>query len=65
MSSSGDRAAEQVRTVGLCAVCVHAQTTTTARGSTFWRCGKAQDDPRFARYPPLPVRACPGFAPRR
>jgi hypothetical protein len=32
--------------------------------SAFWRCARADSDPRFLRYPPLPVRACPGFAPR-
>jgi hypothetical protein len=34
---------------------------TTARGSRFWRCLRADDDPRFARYPRLPVTACSGF----
>ncbi|HYR95484.1 MAG TPA: hypothetical protein VEM57_02065 [Candidatus Binatus sp.] len=33
----------------------------TARGSEFWRCLLAETDPRFVRYPALPVRACPGF----
>jgi hypothetical protein len=47
--------------VGLCARCRHARTQTTKRGSTFWRCMRAETDARFARYPPLPVRACPGF----
>ena len=38
-----------------------AHRRTTARGSTFWRCLRADDDPRFVRYPALPVRECPGF----
>jgi hypothetical protein len=60
--SNSDRDAEHLaRTVGLCARCVHARRTTTARGSTFWRCGLAEDDPRFPKYPRLPVFACPGF----
>ncbi|MFN7943278.1 MAG: hypothetical protein U0X73_16930 [Thermoanaerobaculia bacterium] len=29
--------------------------------SAFLRCGRAKDDPRFARYPVLPVLECPGF----
>jgi hypothetical protein len=49
------------RTVGLCAVCRHARRQETARGSVFWRCLRAEDDPRFTRYPRLPVVACPGF----
>ncbi|MFN0146233.1 MAG: hypothetical protein ACKVT1_06970 [Dehalococcoidia bacterium] len=35
----------------------------TAKGSTFWMCGLAATDARFRKYPPLPVRECPGFAP--
>jgi hypothetical protein len=46
--------------VGLCARCRHARRTANARGSAFWQCSLAQSDPRFARYPRLPVRACPG-----
>jgi len=61
MSSSGTRERELEETVGLCARCQHARRQSTRRGSTFWRCQRAETDPRFARYPPLPVRACPGF----
>ncbi|HJQ84867.1 MAG TPA: hypothetical protein VKA21_12370 [Candidatus Binatia bacterium] len=49
------------RTVGLCASCRHARVQSTARGSRFWRCKRAETDARFPRYPPLPVRACPGW----
>ena len=31
------------------------------RGSTFWRCRRADGEPRFLRYPPLPVSHCDGF----
>ena len=61
MSKPAAPSPELVRTVGLCAVCLQARSTTTARGSTFWRCLRAETDPRFARYPRLPVTACPGF----
>jgi hypothetical protein len=37
------------------------RSTTNRRGSTFYRCLRADTDPRFTRYPPLPVRACPGY----
>jgi hypothetical protein len=46
--------------VGLCADCRHARVQETARGSSFWRCLRAETDPRFPRYPPLPVHACAG-----
>ena len=49
------------RQVGLCARCLHAVVQESARGSTFWRCGRADEDERFLRYPPLPVLGCPGY----
>jgi len=49
-------------TAGLCAGCRHAETLASPR-STFLRCGRAATDPRYPRYPALPVRACPGFEP--
>lgn len=47
---------------GLCAGCAHLRLLRSPR-STFVRCGKADDDARFPRYPRLPVVACAGFAP--
>jgi len=47
--------------VGLCLTCRWARTITNRRGSTFFRCGRADTDPRFPRYPALPVRACIGY----
>ena len=49
--------------VGLCSICAHARVQGSARGSRFWRCERAEVDPRLRRYPPLPVRACPGHEP--
>ena len=49
--------------VGLCARCRHAATQQSARGSVFWRCRRADTDPRLLRYPPLPVERCHGFEP--
>lgn len=45
---------------GLCATCVHARRVVSGRGSEFLMCGRAKSDPRFARYPALPVTFCPG-----
>jgi hypothetical protein len=45
---------------GLCGTCLHLRLQASAR-SVFVRCGLAEQDPRFPRYPPLPVRSCAGF----
>lgn len=50
---------------GLCARCRHVQPVTSSRGSRFYLCRLSHVDARFPRYPPLPVLACPGFAPDR
>ena len=47
--------------VGLCEHCAHAKVASSARGSTFWRCLLHEADPRFAKYPRLPVVRCSGF----
>jgi hypothetical protein len=46
---------------GLCGGCVHARVVKTARGSRFLFCELSRTDPRFPRYPNLPVLACDGF----
>ena len=47
--------------VGLCLTCRWMRSVSNRRGSTFYRCGRADTDPRFPRYPPLPVRQCDGY----
>jgi len=37
------------------------RAVTNRRGSTFFRCGRADTDPRFPRYPPLPMLKCIGY----
>jgi len=56
--------AEREPDAGLCARCVHRRLVRTRR-STFVLCGRAADDPRFVRYPRLPVLHCPGYEPGR
>lgn len=46
---------------GLCGSCRWARAVMSSRGSRFLRCGRADGDPAFSRYPALPVRACAGF----
>ena len=45
---------------GLCATCRHAQTVVSDRGSQFLLCALSKVDPRYAKYPRLPVLACEG-----
>ncbi|MBI3871851.1 MAG: hypothetical protein HY304_02105 [candidate division Zixibacteria bacterium] len=47
--------------IGLCLSCRHVQRITSDRSSTFYLCTLSFADPRFAKYPSLPVRSCPGF----
>lgn len=49
---------------GLCTTCVHAKTIPSSRGSLFTLCRLSVIDPRFPRYPALPVLRCAGFQPR-
>jgi hypothetical protein len=59
--SAADAAADS--RVGLCARCRHARIVTSSHGATFYLCGLSAIDPRFPKYPALPVRACDGYAP--
>ena len=51
------------KTDGLCAGCKHANVIRSDRGSRFLRCARSADDPRFAKYPRLPVLHCDGWEP--
>jgi hypothetical protein len=50
---------------GLCDSCRHQKLIRTGRGSEFSMCLRSRTDPRFAKYPPVPVLACPGYEPGR
>jgi hypothetical protein len=50
-----------VTAVGLCEHCRWVRLVATRRGSTFYRCGLAETDARYAKYPVLPVLSCPGY----
>lgn len=47
----------------LCETCASLRRIRSSTGSVFLLCQKAKLDPRFAKYPPQPIRACPGYAP--
>jgi uncharacterized protein YciI len=57
----GPAAARAAVAVGLCITCRWKRATVNRRGSVFFRCARAEEDARFVRYPPLPVRSCPGY----
>lgn len=52
----------EAQPAGLCDRCEHCKRVDSARGSVFRLCLLHEHDPRFPKYPPLPVLRCPGFA---
>jgi hypothetical protein len=46
--------------VGLCASCRHARHLRSSKGSEFWLCERSKSDPRYRKYPQLPVVSCAG-----
>jgi hypothetical protein len=48
---------------GLCPGCAHSRRVDSARGSTFFLCELSRTDPRFPKYPRLPVLTCAGYQP--
>jgi hypothetical protein len=48
---------------GLCDSCAHQKLVRTGRGSVFSMCLRHRTEPeRYPKYPPLPVRSCPGYS---
>jgi hypothetical protein len=47
--------------VGLCTRCLHARRIQSDRGSVFYLCELSKVDPRFPKYPKLPVLSCSGY----
>jgi hypothetical protein len=47
--------------LGLCADCQHARLIESAKGSRFLLCQLSECDPRFPKYPRLPVLSCRGY----
>ncbi len=47
---------------GLCASCAHSEIIRSSRGSMFYRCRLSDTDPRFPKYPRLPVIECAGWS---
>ena len=49
---------------GLCDSCRHQRVVRNTRGSAFSLCERAKAEPEYAKYPRIPVLACPGHEPR-
>jgi hypothetical protein len=47
--------------VGLCESCRHARIIRSDRESVFYLCQLSFTDPRFRKYPSLPVLECSGY----
>lgn len=47
--------------LGLCPGCLHVRMIRSDRGSVFYQCLLAAVNPRFPKYPPLPVLSCAGY----
>jgi hypothetical protein len=46
---------------GLCADCLYSRRIETERGSVFFLCELSVTDPRYTKYPRLPVLTCGGY----
>jgi hypothetical protein len=46
---------------GLCGDCAHAKIIHSDRGAVFYQCQLSFTDPRFEKYPRLPVSSCEGY----
>jgi hypothetical protein len=53
---------QQNTSAGLCETCAHVRRVVSDRSSMFYRCGLSDSDPRFPKYPRLPVLECSGYA---
>jgi hypothetical protein len=56
-----DQNREERARVGLCLTCQFGRVIVSDRGSRFYFCERSKTDPRFPKYPPLPVLACVGY----
>jgi len=51
--------------VGLCWDCIHARIVPHPRGGmAYWICAGTYQGLPLPKYPPLPVRHCPGYTPK-
>ena len=48
---------------GLCESCANVKIVETRKGSRFYLCTLSEVDPRFPKYPGIPVLRCVGYVP--
>lgn len=48
---------------GLCGACANVRVVQSRKGSRFYLCRLSETDPRFPKYPRLPVLRCRGHVP--
>jgi hypothetical protein len=48
---------------GLCESCANVRIVQSGKGSRFYLCRLSAVDPRFPKYPGIPVLRCPGYRP--
>jgi hypothetical protein len=46
---------------GLCESCTNVKIVETRKGSRFYLCTLSEVDPRFPKYPGIPVLRCAGY----
>jgi len=46
---------------GLCESCANVKIVETRKGSRFYLCTLSEVDPRFPKYPGIPVLRCAGY----
>ena len=51
----------QRTSAGLCDSCRHQKVVGNTRGSRFSLCERSKTDPRYVKYPRLPVAECDGY----
>jgi hypothetical protein len=61
---NGQSSGPQSKAFGLCDDCQHARAIESAKGSRFLLCRLSESDPRFPKYPRLPVLSCAGYRPK-
>jgi hypothetical protein len=63
VASAMNKSGGEKNKLGLCADCRHAQRIESSKGSLFLLCTRSKIDPRFPKYPRLPVLNCSGYDP--
>jgi hypothetical protein len=59
--SDGQQQTHSSQRAGLCADCFHSRRIESAHGSVFFLCELSLTDPRYPKYPRLPVLSCAGY----